>query len=98
MVAELNTVVPTFDVTADAPSIIPIMPHFDTDSTNVYYKLHWQPQWGFRIKAANANLMGPTISTVGTIDNNPVNKLRNDNILYPSDETTKWTSDIYDKN
>ena len=43
MVAELNTVVPTFDISADAPTLLPITPHFDTDSTNVYYKLHWQP-------------------------------------------------------
>lgn len=98
MIAELNTVVPTFDVTADAPSLIPIMPHFDTDSTNVYYKLHWQPQWGFRIKAARPSLMGPTISTTGAIDNNPVNKMSSNEVLYPSDETTQWTSELYDKN
>jgi len=53
MIAELNTVVPTFGVTADAPSMLPIAPHFGADTTNVYYDLHWQPSWGFRIKAAN---------------------------------------------
>lgn len=41
MIAELNTVVPTFDLQADAPTMEPITPHFDTNSTNVYYKLHW---------------------------------------------------------
>jgi hypothetical protein len=41
MVAELNTVVPTFDVSADAPTQSPLVPHFDTHSTDVYYKLHW---------------------------------------------------------
>lgn len=53
MIAELNSVVPTFDLSADAPTMNPITPHFDADSTNVYYKLHWQPQWGFRVAEAN---------------------------------------------
>ena len=53
MIAELNTVVPTFDVAADAPTMNPIVPHFDTQSTDVYYKLHWQAPWGFRVAAAN---------------------------------------------
>lgn len=51
MIAELNSVVPTFDLVADAPTMVPITPHFDTDSTSVYYKLHWQPQWGLRVAA-----------------------------------------------
>jgi hypothetical protein len=34
---------------ADAPTMSPILPHFDTASNNVYYKLHWQPAWGMRI-------------------------------------------------
>ena len=50
MIAELNSVVPTFNLVVDAPSIDPVAPHFDSDSTNVYYKLHMQPQWGFRVK------------------------------------------------
>lgn len=49
MLAELNSVVPTFDVTVDAPTINPIKPHFDADTTDIYYKLHVQPTWGFRI-------------------------------------------------
>lgn len=49
MIAELNSVVPTFDVSADAPTMDPLIPHFDTQSTDIYYKLHWQPSWGFRI-------------------------------------------------
>ena len=52
-IAELNSVVPTFDISADAPTVYPIQPHFDTQSTNVYYKLHWQPQWGFRALEAD---------------------------------------------
>ena len=44
MIAELNSVVPTFDITIDAPTLRPIQPHFGSDSSNVYYKLHMQPQ------------------------------------------------------
>lgn len=55
MIAELNSVVPTFDITADAPTMTPITPHFDADSTNVYYKLHAQPAWGFRVAEAKAS-------------------------------------------
>lgn len=55
MIAELNTVVPTFDVSADAPTMNPIVPHFDTRSTDVYYKLHWQAPWGFRVATADTD-------------------------------------------
>lgn len=55
MVAELNTQPPTFDVCADAPTITPITPHFDSDSANTYYKLHVQPQWGMWIKHADGS-------------------------------------------
>jgi hypothetical protein len=34
----------------------PLTPHFDEGSTNVYYKLHWQPQWGLRTRAADGEL------------------------------------------
>ncbi len=54
MIAELNTVVPTFEVSSDAPTMSPIVPHFDTRSTDVYYKLHWQAPWGFRIAQADS--------------------------------------------
>lgn len=53
MVAELNSVVPTFDISVDAPTETPIKPHYDTDSTNVYYKTHIQPSWGMRLKGAS---------------------------------------------
>lgn len=74
-IAELNSVVPTFDISADAPTIRPIQPHFDINSTNVYYKLHWQPQWGFRAKEANGN-------------NKTTSK---DSTVYPSDENIVYT-------
>lgn len=54
MIAELNSVVPTFDLSADAPTLTPITPHFDEVSSNTYYQIHWQPQWGLRVKHANA--------------------------------------------
>lgn len=50
-IADLNSIVPTFDLETDAPTMTPITPHFDADSTNVYYKLHTQPQWGLRVAA-----------------------------------------------
>jgi len=55
MIANLNTITPTFDVTYDAPTETPLVPHFDVDSSNLYYNIHMQPQWGIRLKgAANA--------------------------------------------
>lgn len=55
MIAELNSVVPTFNIDIDAPTLRPIQPHFGADSSNVYYKLHMQPQWGLRVKDAIAD-------------------------------------------
>lgn len=52
MIAELNSVVPSFGITADPPSLEPLAPHFDADSTNVFYRLHVQPSWGFRVGKA----------------------------------------------
>ena len=51
-IADLNSVVPTFDMTEDAPTMNALTPHFDADNTNVYYKLHMQSPYGFRVKAA----------------------------------------------
>ena len=66
-IAELNSVIPTFDVSVDAPTMEPQSPHFDADSTNIYYNLHVQPQWGFRIKeATRKNANGGIISDAMT--------------------------------
>ena len=92
MIAELNSVVPTFDVAYDPPTTIPIIPHFDKDSTNVYYKLHTQPQWGLRTKAAN-QIQGPRIDSTGSFGG--TTNLSEDTVIYPSDQITKWTSDFY---
>ena len=52
MLAELNSVVPTFDIAVDAPTNEPTAPHFGADKSNVYYPLHVQANWGFRIGKA----------------------------------------------
>ena len=96
MIAELNTVVPTFDVSADAPTQSPLVPHFDTHSTDVYYKLHWQPSWGMRVRSAD-NQTGPMF----TIDGQEIedsSTLYSELLKEPmsSDETTAWRRTEYD--
>ena len=41
----------------------PITPHFDADSTNVYYKLHTQPQWGLRVAAKSNETNSDGVTT-----------------------------------
>lgn len=55
MIAELNSVVPEFGIAVEAPQMTPIAPHFDKTSSNIYYKLHLSPSWGFKIKEAEDN-------------------------------------------
>ena len=101
MIAELNSVVPILDVAADAPTMAPVMPHFDKDSTNIYYKLHMQPSWGFRIKAANHNLKIPTLDYSGSEIYSGQYKSQvfagSHLESYPSDEKVPWMNTIYDK-
>lgn len=52
-IAELNSVVPTFNLSVDAPTTIPQVPYFDIDSTDTWYDLHVQPSWGFQIAKTN---------------------------------------------
>lgn len=85
MIAELNSVVPTFDITTDAPTLSPIAPHFDADSTNVYYKLHVQPSWGLRVaKAASEKESDTMVSHEGLEVFDPPEELKKDwdNSLY----------------
>lgn len=96
MVAELNTVVPSFDITADAPTLIPLRPHFDVDSTNVYYKLHWQPTWGLRVKANNYDMQMPQYDLDGNAISATISA-SNDRIEYPTNEMTTWTKIEFDK-
>ena len=104
MIAELNSVVPTFALSADAPSLFPNVPHFDSDSTNIYYKLHWQPQWGLRLKASDPTLRTPYLqsngqayTSTGSIANTALVR-ENDTREYPSDETTTWSHSVFDNN
>ena len=108
MVAELNTVVPSFGVSSDPPSLLPINPHFGADSTNVYYELHWQPNWGFRVKAANNRMMMPKVKPNGQLDLLDQNNIQSqyaslyardrdeDDIYYPSDQLTQWEQTFED--
>lgn len=95
MIAELNSVVPTFDISADAPTIVPQTPHFDTASTNVYYKLHWQPSWGFRIKPADTAIRGPVLTDRGNSEGS-YTILTEESKEYPSDVNTAWIKNEYD--
>ena len=81
-VAELNGVVPTFSLTYDAPTTYPIAPHFDMSSTNTMYKMHMQPQWGFKVKHANAN---------GSVDS----WSSTDNTIYKSDTLIEYADESY---
>lgn len=55
-VASLNTVVPSFDLTIHAPTTPMQKPHWsDTNSSNVYYNLHLQNQWGLDVENKNNN-------------------------------------------
>ena len=97
MIAELNTVVPTFGISADAPTMSPMAPHFDVDSSNVYYKVHWQPSWGLRVKTASPIATAVAIDNAGaTINGVPLIDLSDRlNTPLPSDETTVWKRPIY---
>lgn len=108
MVAELNTIIPSFGVSSDPPSLLPISPHFGADSTNAYYELHWQPSWGFRVKAANNSLLMPAVKPNGQLDITDPNKLdsqvasirarksADDNVYYPSDQRVPWKQTFED--
>jgi hypothetical protein len=63
MVAELNSIVPTLAITTDAPTVTPKAPHFDVDSSNVYYKLHIQATPGLWIKPAEGSRNWSTSTT-----------------------------------
>lgn len=50
MIASLSSVTPKFTFIPEAPSLNPILPHFGINSTNINYDLHYQPNWGFKVK------------------------------------------------
>lgn len=88
MIAELNTVVPTFDVTPDAPTVTPLAPHYDKDSTNIYYKMHIQSPWGFRVKPANNYEVNMIDNSTGEIIADETHPLTDTDFGY-SDESSK---------
>ena len=55
MIAELNSIIPTFSMKVDAPQENPVAPHFDSNDTNVFYSMHMAPNWGFRVKGAGGS-------------------------------------------
>ncbi len=58
MLAELNSVVPSFDATALAPSDDPVKPTFSKDSSNIYYDLEFGSLWGFDLDNVKINAAG----------------------------------------
>ena len=102
-IAELNSVVPTFDIGADAPTGFPVIPHWDTNSTTVYYKVHWQPQWGMRFKSANIQ-SGPKFLDDGTpvedadaVWGSAETDYSTDETIYPSDQKSTWVRKEYNR-
>lgn len=57
-IADLNSGIPIFDLAIDPPTSWPLAPHFEAnsieDAYQRYYRLHVQPNWGFRIAEANS--------------------------------------------
>lgn len=98
MLAELNTVVPTFTVSADAPTVSPLAPHFDTGSTNVLYNLHVQPSWGLRVKSATDTYVMNKINPETGSSSGSLLQLNFDpaGSTLLSDETTQWSFPYYD--
>lgn len=97
MIAELNTIVPNFELDTEAPQLIPINPHYDTDSTNIYYRIKMTPQWGFRTKAASSALLTGEIKKDGSSFQAGNIPLRDDEINYPSDISIIWKNKFYNK-
>ena len=61
-VADLNTKMPIMDIAVDPPTHWPLVPHFEIKTGDNYYKMHLQPNWGFRIgKAEDENLSDENI-------------------------------------
>ena len=97
MIADLNTITPSFSFTADAPTVTPVPPHYDPNQTNTNYNIHIQGPWGLRVRGANGNLKVPTIDHFGRIsDKLPSIQATKSEATYPSDFTTEWEGAFYD--
>ena len=93
-IADLNTVVPTFDLVVDSPTMMPIKPHFDVDSTNVYYKLHLQPSYGFRVGSPNGGNDNQKDDTEYYYYTDGENEPQKKSL---SDEQTYWIKEEYNE-
>lgn len=96
MVAELNTTVPVFELTVDAPTQTPVVPHFDINSSDIYYRLHQQPSWGMRVRSANLE-EGPSFTKDGYVTTETVAYTENHPDNLKSDENVIWTRDEYNR-
>lgn len=98
MVADLNTITPTFAFTADAPTVTPVPIHYDPCNTNTHYNIHMQGPWGFRVRGANGEMTLPLINHRGRIDDlsTAINATEHVGDTYPSDFGTSWKGQFYD--
>ena len=97
MIADLNTITPTFSFTADAPTVTPVPPHYDPNNTNTNYNIHIQGPWGMRVRGAYGGLKVPTVDHMGRIsDKYPAVRASEMTVSYPSDFTTEWKGAFYD--
>lgn len=72
-VANLNGMVPSLEVIADAPSVLPQAPYLDAVSSDTHYRLHMPSNWGFKIKPVEINESTNTYDKSDVIlENQPV--------------------------
>lgn len=100
MIAELNSVVPTFNIVADPPMMAPITPHFDIESTDIYYKLHWQTPWGFRVAEANGTNVTSTTNNKAQLPSDgkttyTINKYNEDTGVNTTETSSEYNAAIY---
>ena len=86
-IADLNSATPTFDVTYEAPTETPLVPHFDADISNIYYKIHMQPQWGVRVREA-----------IPEKDGKGEPKYTTEDKVYPSDVSGEFVKSTWKEN
>ena len=81
LIAHLNSMVPTFIMQADAPSLYPAAPYIGAASTDMLYNVHVPTHWGFQIKEAEK----------------VVDPVTNEDIYPKSDQTVIRQNKIYDE-
>ena len=81
LIAHLNSMVPTFVMQADAPSLYPAAPYIGAASTDMLYSVHVPTHWGFQIKEAEK----------------VVDPITNESTYPKSDQTVVRQRKIYDE-